>query len=231
MRLTAYRGFESLPLRSPSVNRLCGSVSGYAFDNVEGEGGLVKIRLISGAALLLALGAIGIASPMTATACGCGSWNGPTLAKGVSEGGTKWRIWLVKHGRRNFTVEWGYLASGTRGPLNYSNGDVDGFGASIGPLPAGRLPALLAVPGSGLGDSEESGVSGFASWRTRHLVITMKSGERLKFRPVAAPLPVRKRFPWIKAYRFFDRFFDGKLDPVRITALNRSGKVIGRQGI
>lgn len=189
------------------------------------------VRFLLTGALLLALGTIGSASPVTATACGCGSWNGPTLGKGISKGGTKWRTWLVKHGKRNFSVEWGYLKSGTRGPVNYGNPNVDGFGATIGPLRAGRQPRLLAVPGADLGDSRESDVSGLVSWRAKRLVITMRSGEKLKFKPFAAPASVRKRFPWIKAYRFFDQFFDRRLDPVRIVARNGSGKVIARQGI
>jgi hypothetical protein len=40
---------------------------------------------------------------------------------------------------------------------------------------------------------------------------------------------LRQRWPWIKALRFYDQFFKGTQNPVRVVALNASGKVMARQ--
>ena len=167
---------------------------------------------------VIALGVL--TSPMAASACGCGSWTGPVAASGTSSGGVSWKAMAVRHGPGNFSIEFRYSWNGE---------EQSDYGFGTGGFPNRSYPLVSGVPGSGIGPEGESDIAGVVSWRTKELVIVMKSGKRIRFKPVAAPLKLRQRWPWIKALRFYDQFFDGSERAVRLLALNAAGDVIARQ--
>jgi hypothetical protein len=115
-----------------------------------------------------------------------------------------------------------------RGP-DTGGGYADaGYGTTLRrPIP--RRFVFTAVPGSDLSPAEEGDISGIADKRVKTLVIRMSDDSKLSFSPTRAPKRVRKRHVWARGLRFFDEFFSSDLHPRSMKALNREGRVLGRE--
>lgn len=183
------------------------------------KGSIAKLGTLLAPALIAIAGVATLGSPMTASACGCGSWKGPIVASGRSAGGVGWNVQAFEYSKGEFQMEFYYRW----------NGELQGeYGFGVGSFPRRGIPLIDGTQGSGYGPANESDFAGIVSWRTKEIVIVMESGTRIRVKPLVAPLELRNRWPWIKSLRFYDQFFAGTEEPSRLLALNKAGEVIAR---
>jgi hypothetical protein len=174
-------------------------------------------------ALLIAAAAVAaIFLPGGASACACGEFKGVVVAHGKSLYGVPWRIKAALR-PPSTTMPRGievYFSIG-------EEGSGSGYFAS---LPRRLPPAFVftANKGGGIDDFPESDLSGVARGRAVELVVKMSDGQFLTVRPALAPLEIRKRFPWLRGFRFFDAFFPSSQEPRMVTALDGDGRVLAR---
>lgn len=55
----------------------------------------------------------------------------------------------------------------------------------------------------------------------------MERGETVNISPQPAPQKLRSRICWMRRMRFFDTYFEGSPGPVRATAFDAAGQVLG----
>jgi len=161
-----------------------------------------------------------------ASACACGEFRGPVVAKGKSLYGIPWRIKAALAQLR-----------GPRGSLvrtfevHFSIGpedDYTGAGYFTG-LPLPLHPEFVLTANFGEKDEyPESDISGVTRRRVWTLIVEMRGGESLSVQPTLAPSPLLKRFRWLRGVRFYDVFFPADQEPRMITALDRHGHVLAR---
>jgi len=152
--------------------------------------------------------------PFSHEDCDC-SRKATRVAHGRSPGGLPWEITAV--------------ASGKGGLLHFdllkpAFPDA-GWSAGVpGKLAKGFF--FVAVGGSGLGPTREADLSGYTRKSVRTLRVTMQDGTVLDISPALVPKKARKRHPWLRKLRVFDRFFPDTLNPVSASALDSSGAVL-----
>lgn len=98
------------------------------------------------------------------------------------------------------------------------------------PLPIPRAFTFNATSGSDIDSFPESDSCGFASRRAAKLVATMSEGPPLTFETQLAPTALSKRFHWLRGVRFFDQFYSAGIEPTEISAYDRTGRLLDRQG-
>ena len=111
--------------------------------------------------------------------------------------------------------------------LPQSDGEDVGSEGS-GPPPTGRAPLLHIGRGSGLGPAHESEIDGVAFQTVTRLVVRFTTGAPVAVVPRQAPAGDRDRLAFLRPLRFFMVFFPGTRTPTTITALSRTGRVLGR---
>ena len=180
----------------------------------------MNLKVAGASALATVVAFVALLVPVSTQACGCGSWDGPTIASGTSPGEVDWRIYVVRHSSRSFSLM--FDAKWT------TNRKASSTGVGLTVAPGSRIPPIRAVAGGDLGPKRENDVSGLANWRAKKIVVTMRSGKTVSFKPVAAPAKLREKWPWLNGYRFFDQYFPRKQKPIRIAAFSESGKRLAR---
>jgi hypothetical protein len=168
--------------------------------------------------LLLAMGLL-VLHPGGASACGCGEFKGPVVARGVSPDGIRWQInaSYLPHS----TEDKPYLDVGfTMDAIPYGGG-----GAMIVPL---AFSGVAAHAESQIERTSEGDLSGIADRPVVELKMKMGNGRVLTVKPTLAPARLRKRFFWLRGVRFFDFFFPAPGKPRLLTAFDRDGHMLGR---
>lgn len=156
------------------------------------------------------------------SACACGEFRGPVVAKGESLYGVPWRIkaTLAPQGSWDRTLEV-YFSNG-------SEDDYTGTGHFTGlPFPLHPEFVLTATSG-GIDEPPESHINGVTRRHVWTMTVEMSEGESIDIQPALAPLPLLKRFRWLRGVRFYDVFFPADQEPRMITAFDRDGNVLAR---
>lgn len=160
-----------------------------------------------------------VADVTGAQACGCGLQSaGPVVAHGKSPAGIPWQIRASRIDSRTVDIHFDLKTPG------YEDA---GYFTSL-ELPLSDRFIFTADTGSNISPYPESDLSGVASGRVHRIHVRMSEGGPLEFRPHLAPRSVRKRFPWLRELRFFDRFFANERDPLVATAYDARGNVLTR---
>lgn len=79
-----------------------------------------------------------------------------------------------------------------------------------------------------MGENPEGNISGVTTSRAIKLQLELNDGEELTVEPALPPPPLRQRFAWLRAVRYFDVFFSASQRVKVVTAFARSGAVLGR---
>jgi len=161
-----------------------------------------------------------------ASACACGEFRGHVVAKGESLYGVPWRIKATLARVRRPQGSWDRTLE-----VHFSNGPEDnytGTGYFTGlPLPLHSEFVFTATPGE-IDEPPESDISGVTRRHVSTLTLDMSDGESVNIQPALAPLPLLKRFRWLRGVRFYDVFFPAGQEPKMITAFDRNGNVLAR---
>jgi len=149
---------------------------------------------------------------------------------------------VVAHGKSLYGVPWrirmGEETSAGKGPRRYATlffsigrpGELNEAGYfSTFPLLIFRGFVLHATSGSQIDSFPEADTSGYVSRRAVKLVATMSEGPPLELETQLAPAALRKRFPWLRAVRFFDQFYPDGIEPTALSAYDRAGQLLERQ--
>jgi hypothetical protein len=154
-----------------------------------------------------------------AQACGPGKRHKYLVASGLSLHGVSWRITAQRAGRGD-----GQYVSVDFKTIGYPE---SGFGAFL-PWPPRVPPSFFdAIGGSYTDPPPESDLAGFTGKRVALITVSMETGETVNINPQPAPQKLRTRICWMRRMRFFDTYFEGAPVPVRATAFDAAGQVLG----
>jgi hypothetical protein len=139
---------------------------------------------------------------------------------------------VIQAGRSVGGQDWTQRAGGPKGRLivelelpTAAHSDAGG-GIDV-PLTQGRLP-LVVGEGVGVGPASEFVVQGVADRSARSILITLADGRAVRAAPRVAPVAARALRPQLARARFFVKFLPASARPVRVTARDRSGRIVGQ---
>lgn len=162
-------------------------------------------------------------APAGASACPCSEFCGHVVSHGSSLYGVPWRITAAT--RPSF-------GRGSSAEIQFSIGACGeyseaGYFADMY-LPLSRRPFFGALSGSEIDPYPERDLSGRTSRGIAKLSVKMDDGETLVIEPQRAPRGLRRDLPWLNQLRFFDKFFPADQRPIEIVALDKRGRILGR---
>lgn len=156
-------------------------------------------------------------------AAGAGAKPGKAVfAHGTSPAGERWSAEAsVTPSRRNhdwkFEMEW-----------HFSNGFNWGVGQEI-PTGGREQMAGQASGYTGLlsGPATESGAFGYAGPEVTTIKMKMNDGSSLEVHPVFPPAELRRKYVWMRGFRYFMKFYEGGAYVTEYWLYDAAGKRVG----
>lgn len=154
---------------------------------------------------------------------GCVKRQAAVLKTAASPSGEPWIVTAVKRRNGQRCDEWLFQVK-FRLPTVVS-------WAAAATIPVGGHTArdfTVSALDAGVPDGVERVFSGYVGRETAKVVAVLEDGSRVRIKPKYPPVCLRKRFVWMRGFRYFVHYYAGEKEVAAITTYAGNGRLIYR---